>query len=234
MTVTKQTIIRALKEAVMYAPYSTLPCNRLQSFKVLERGGLIVSENLGATVCDIQKDWFWSRSYDSKRSKTGKVTWELPVLLVIERGFTLSDPLTHSGKQCVNYNITVLDKYTADCEKGDCRGCNGRTINDIYLDTETMLFEALSYLSGMLFVRIEDDIYSMHSQELQHHISEGTVTEHEILKMWGANLASSVKNGDGYKTSIDAESLYGTSINITMCNSKCVNPDWNFTKAKFK
>lgn len=217
----------------MYSPKCDLKCRQIQAFRVLERGGLITTENLGATVCDLEKNWFWSRSWEAAKAKT-KVTWEFPLLLVIERGFTLSDPLKGKGKQCVTYNITVLDKYAEGCEKGNCAGCEGRTVNDIYQDTEYLLFQSLAYVAGMKFIGVGADTYSMHKDELAKHLSESTITDYTDGKGWGMIVANDAKQADGYRTSIEAEKLYGTSVNVTICSDVCYTDGWDFSKAVFE
>mgnify|MGYP003402310984 CR=1 FL=1 len=231
--ITKDLIIRALKESVMYSPQAEMKCRQLQAFKVLERGGLLVSENLGATICDLNKDWFWSRVWSANKVKAGKINWDFPLLVVIERGFTAASPLVNKGKQCVTYNISVLDKYTADCEKGACGGCSGRTINDIYADTEYLLFQALSYISGMKFITVGSTVYSMHDGELQKHLDSGAITSYTEGKGWGYIVANDTKSAEGYKTSIEAEGIFGTSINVTICNDRCYVDGFDFTKATF-
>lgn len=216
----------------MYSPKADLKCRQLQAFRVLERGGLLTAENLGATICDLPKNWFWSRVWNDARSKP-KVTFEFPLLLVIERGFTLSNPLQGKGKQCVTYNVTVLDKYTEGCEKGNCSGCEGRTVNDIYQDTEALLFQALAYLSGMKFINVGAETYSIHKDELAAHIESGAITDYTEGKGWGMIVANDAKQAEGYRTSIEAEKLFGTSVNVTICNDACYTVGWDFTKATF-
>lgn len=232
MIISKDLIYRAFKEAAMYSPAADLKCRQLQAFRVLERGGLISSENLGATVCDLPKNWFWSRLWDASPSKS-KVVWEFPLLLVIERGFTLSNPMQGKGKQCTTYNVTVLDKYGEGCEKGNCQGCNGRTINDIYQDTEALLLQALSYISGMKFIQVGGETFSIHKDELAAHITSGAITDYTEGKGWGMIVANDTKQADGYRTSIEAEKLYGTSVNITICSDACYTGGFDFSKATF-
>ena len=233
MIVTKDLVYRALKEAAMYSPPASLKCRQLQAFRVLERGGLISTENLGATICDKDRNWFWSRVWSASKTKA-VITWEFPILLVIERGFTLAEPLKGKGKQCVTYNVTVLDKYTEGCEKGKCDGCEGRTVNDIYQDTEYLLFQALAYLYGMRFITIGADTYSMHQKELEKHLSDGNITTYTEGKKWGEIMESKATQADGYRTSIEAEKLYGTSVNLTLCNDVCYVDGWDFSKAVFE
>ena len=232
MIISKDIIYRAFKEAAMYSPAADLKCRQLQAFRVLERGGLLSAENLGATICDLPKNWFWSRVWEASRVKT-KVTFEFPLLLVIERGWTASNPMQGKGKQCTTYNITVLDKYTEGCEKGNCSGCEGRTVNDIYQDTEYLLFQAIAYLSGMKFITVDGETYSIHKDELAAHIDSGAITDYTDGKGWGMIVANDTKQGEGYRTSIEAEKLFGTSINLTICNDHCYVDGWDFSKATF-
>lgn len=232
MIITKDMIYCALKEAAMYSPKADLKCRQLQAFRVLERGGLLSAENLGATICDLPKNWFWSRVWEASKVKQ-KVTFEFPLLLVIERGWTATNPMQGKGKQCTTYNITVLDKYTEGCEKGNCSGCDGRTVNDIYQDTEYLLFQAIAYLSGMKFITVDGEAYSIHKDELAAHIESGAITDYTEGKAWGMIVANDSKQGEGYRTSIEAEKLFGTSINLTICSDHCYVDGWDFSKATF-
>lgn len=234
MNATKRDIYNALAYAVKYSPANTDKCNQLQTFRVLEQGGggQLTAANFGATFCDRSKPYFWSRAWHNSGYKE-KIIFDFPVLSVIETNYTLERPLDFRGSRCYDFNITVLDKYTADCEKGKCSGCNGRTINEIYEDTETLLFQALSFLSGIVEATLPNGTTGFFNRAML----EGWVTAGFISSDYstgyglGDKLTQGVKNATAYKASVPAEGLYGNSITLNMCLTPCEVTEYNFNNS---
>ncbi len=235
MVISENEILAAMLDAVRFSPPTGERCGQLQTFKVLERGGLLSAENLGATVCDLKKNWFWSRKWDNTKAKTNAVPWDYPILTVMQRNFTAERPLRSRGQISTgSYSLTVLDRYGGGCEKGNCAGCDGRTINDIYADTEHLLFQALSFLEGMVIVKVGADYLSMHEGELAKHVEAGDISEgsYEVTKHWGKAFAEDIKQAEGFKATIEALGLYGTSISINLPYARCYLGGYDFSRAK--
>lgn len=76
--ITKANFYNLLKQAVMFSPAGAGKCSQLQTFRVLEQGAgrLLQSENFGATVCDREKPFFWSRAWHNAKYNPNKVIFD--------------------------------------------------------------------------------------------------------------------------------------------------------------
>jgi hypothetical protein len=231
MNATKTDFFNALKGAVMFSPANEMKCRQLQTFRVLEQGGgaQLAASNFGATICDKSKPYFWSRAWhNAKYSPT--ISFEFPVLAIIEKTYTVDKPISRFNSRCYEFNISVLDKYTADCEKMKCSGCNGRTINEIYEDTETLLFSALGYLRDVVEATLSpgDEQGYYHTGMLAQMVTDGTINEYAAGKGFGNQLENNLKNAQAYKTAIGVEALYGNAITVQICFQNCETTEYNF------
>ncbi len=235
MNATKRDIYRAFEHAVKFSPACDDKCRQLQTFRVLEQGGggQLTAANFGATFCDRNKPYFWSRAWHNSGYKE-KIMFDFPVLSIIETNYNIERPLDFRGARCYDFNISVLDKYTADCEKGKCSGCNGRTINEIYEHTETLLFASLQFLSGLIEATLPDGTTGIFNRAmLDAWKAAGYISDYDQGATIGDTLTARTKNASAYKASIPAEGLYGNSISLTMCLTPCEETQYNFNNPDF-
>ena len=132
-------------------------CRQLQTFRVMqkERGAELISANLGATICDKGKQFFWSRKWHES-GYGDPITFTYPALLLTELSFSTERPFQKQTKRCYNYQIAVVDQQSDDCKTCACESCEKRTVNEIFADTEALLFDALYYLSGVKGASLQD------------------------------------------------------------------------------
>lgn len=235
MTATKLDFFNALKQAVIFSPQCAERCKQLQTFRVIETGGgaLINSANFGATVCDKDKPFFWSRRWHERKYSAQKVDFEFPALSIVETSYTVDQPLNASNKRCYEFNIAVLDKYAADCEKMKCTGCTGRTINEVYEDTENLLFQALAFVGGFMGATLTPGGEGFYHEGLLNAWKQaGFIQDFVPGKRWGSKIAQNVKDATAYKVSLDSAKMYGNAINITVCFDTCENTEYRFENAE--
>lgn len=234
MNATKRDFLEALKQAVMFSPESVGgACYQLQTFKVLEHGGggVIRSSNFGGTICDKGKPFFWSRLWHNNKYNPNGIGFDFPALVVTETGYSVDSPLSRRNKRSYTFNISVMDKYVEAKGPKGCEGCNGRTINEIYEDTEVLLFQALHFVSKTTYAELSNGDKGQYNRDmLDAWVTLGYITGYTATKSIGAVLEGSVKNSPAYKASIPAEGLYGNSITITVDLPVCDETVWNFEK----
>jgi hypothetical protein len=229
-------IINALRSAVIFSPENELTCKQLQTFRVIEKGsgGIISAENFGATMCDKENPWFWSRLWAGNGYNPNAVTWEFPVLALIETSYTAKRPLAQNSERCYEFNLSVLDIPSVDCGKWKCKGCKGRTINQVYEDTETLLFSALRYLAGLVEATLPDGTTGVyHVNHLDAMVAARTISGYTRGVNIGSVLESNIQNASAYKTSLGAGGIVGNAINIQVCVKNCVVPEYNFNTPSF-
>jgi len=232
MRATKRDFLESLRQAVMFSPTSADgKCHQLQTFKVLEVGfgGLVRSSNLGGTICDKGKPFFWSRLWHSLSYNPNRVEFDFPVLIAVETGYTVDKPLAKNNTRSYNFNLTVLDKHVETKGTAGCEGCNGRTINEIYEDTESLLFQALHFASKTTYAVLSDGTTGHFNRDmLDAWIDLGHITTYEPTTAPGTTWEIGIKNASAYKASIPAEGLYGNSIAITLEIKGCDEAEYNF------
>lgn len=232
MKATKRDLIEALRQAVMFSPERTDgKCHQLQTFKVLEVGfgGLIRASNLGGTICDKGKPFFWSRLWHQSKYNPNAIQFDFPVLIAVETGYSVDKPLAKHNTRSYNFNLTVLDKLVEVKGPAGCEGCNGRTINEIYEDTETLLFQALHFVSKTTYATLADGTTGHFNRDmLDAWVDSGYIAGYEPTTAPGTTWEIGIKNVSAYKASIPAEGLYGNSVSITVDIKTCDETEYNF------
>lgn len=233
----KTDFFQALKESVMFSQ-SIRPgqCGKLQAFKVLEQGagGLIRSENLGGTICDKGKPYFWSRRWHESSYNPNQILFDFPILCVVETGYTVDRPFDRNNRRTYQFNISVLDKYVQTKGPDGCTGCDGRTINEIYEDTEAMLFQALSFVSRYKEAEInpsgETGFFNINL--LDAWKQQGSISGYNLITAPGDLLVAKITDGNAYKAAISAEGLFGNAINLNIGFQACQTEEFTYNSIK--
>lgn len=213
-------IYAALKEAVRYYPTSGDTCNRPQTFAVLANASDLSTQNLGKTICDKNKPYFYSRLWENKKYNPSDLSFQWPAVVVYEENMDVKDQFSKDVTICYNVTISVLDEFNKDCDKLRCTGCKGRTPNEVFQDTEDILFNVLYYLTQLV---ITDDA------ELLHHTLAATVDDGAT-----AHYLKSIRQNNSATTTAlrfvgqSASNLYGNSIRLKFCFNRCnTGVEWN-------
>lgn len=235
----------ALKQAVMFSPQYLVPdakqgqvwkCRQLQTWRVMgkERGGDLASPNLGATKCDKNKPFFWSRKWHENKY-ADPIVFSYPALLLTELSFSTESAFKQKTKRCYAYQLAVVDQHAAECKDCKCESCENRTVPEIFADTETLLFGALYYLSNVKQAVIQpsgETVY-MNTDYLAALKEAGSISDFAPGAEWGGLLNTWNKGTGGYRISVDANKIYGTAVNFTACFDNCEAPTYNFTLSDF-
>lgn len=147
---------RVLRNAVRLYP-ATSPvkrCLQPQTFRVLARdprsNAEIGTDTLGASPTDKTLPFFWSREWELKKSQPGTLSFGFPLLTAFELvNETTSDVFRGKSARTYTLELAVLDVFNHEaCNKPNPDSCDGRPINQIYLDTERLLDGVLRYIGG--------------------------------------------------------------------------------------
>lgn len=236
----------ALKQSVMFSPQYVQPdsgngkvwrCRQLQTWRVMskERGAELASPNLGATICDKGKPFFWSREWHENKYNPNNITFKYPALLLTELSFSTERAFQQNTKRCYSYQLAVVDIQTEDCKTCVCESCEKRTINEIYSDTEALLFSTLYYLSKVKYATLEPggETGYWNTDYLAHLKENGNISEFHPGADWGGLLNS--QQATSYRVAIQAmlSPVYGTAINFTACFHNCEATELNFNLPDF-
>ena len=227
----------ALRDSVRFYPnYSEgLKCLQPQTFSVIESKSNMSMENLGRTPCDRGKPYFFSRLWKNLKYNPSAVKFQFPLVSAMEISSQVSDLFTRNGVQCYRIELMVSDNYSENCEKGKCAGCDGRSGNEIFRDTEIILNNVLDYLINCNVVRYDgNDRVFLHPKTLSDAlVANGDVTNYVIdkkasnsheISLRQRNLESNIfrlegKNGGGGSMN----DLYGTIIVLNICMNRCIS-----------
>jgi len=236
----------ALKQSVMFSPQYVVPdskqgkvwkCRQLQTWRVMgkERGAELASPNLGATICDKGKPFFWSRKWHENGYTPNNIIFEYPALLLTELSFNPELAFQKQTKRCYVFQLAVVDKMSDDCQTCNCESCEKRTINEIGSDTESLLFSSLYYLSKIKQATLEPsgETVFANTDYLQALKDTGSISEFHPGADWGGQLNGQNKGVGGYRISIEAEKIYGTAVNFTACFHNCEATELNFNLPDF-
>lgn len=230
MKATRTDFYNALKQSVMFSPKAELKCNQLQTFRVAQSGMEMTTPNMGATICDKDKAFFWSRLWQDRKYNPNHVSFEFPLLRVHESNFSVKRPLAATSERVYSFQISVWDKWVEDNDKGRCQGCAGRTIEEIEADTERLLFASLHYLSGLVEATIDTGLPSgyYHKDFLTYLHDRGAISGYTPGIDFGGMLEQDNKSATAYRVEIASAKLYGTAIDIQVCLKNCEATVYNF------
>ena len=228
-------IYTALRDSVRFYPRQELKCNQPQTWRVLQQslGVEISTENLGATICDKGKPYFWSRLWEEKGYNPNSIVWNFPLLFAFEIPGSIKDLLGSSPKFIYTLQIGVLDVLSDDKAGRSCVGCNGRTVNEINDSTQAILQACLDYLKNTRPYSIDGgaDVWANKS-----FIQQGMAAQRFTASPRGAGITDQSQSLNSEAQFFRAEkvgNIYGTVITLRFYGDGCVTPEWNFNETDF-
>jgi len=242
MQLTLDTIYEALRDSVRFYPKQELKCHQPQTWRVLQKS--LASEvtgtagNFGATICDKDKPFFWSRLWHEKQYNPNSLIGEFPLVYAFEHEGTRIDPFGSGGvRYLVNLQIGVLDVWTDKPEGRKCVGCSARVINEIYRDTQGILEMCLNYLKEVQAYRLNDTTDGWYNKKLiEQALASGAVQS----AVWAPGVlsiadAAAPRNKEAayFRVERSTENLYGTAISLQFAVDGCCETTWNFNEADF-
>lgn len=205
------------------------PCLQLQAFRVLqrERGTEVGTDNLGALPTDKDNPFFWSRKWHNNKYNPNNIEWEWPLFTMFELvSETTEAPFSGGFGRCYTLELSVLDIFKEDCCGPGGIGCDARPINQIFLDTETLLDSVLRYFGGIVIATTTADpvpkIY--YRPWLVANFLPGQINiQYELL----VTLNTNNKNVRYARVERPTQKIYGTKTQVKFCTKNC-GPAINF------
>lgn len=236
MTIQLTDIYSALRDSVRFYPAQDLPCRRPQTWRVLqsEFAAEVSTQNLGATICDKGKPYFWSRLWHERQYNPSGIVWAFPLLYCYELDGAIVDPLSGSPRFVYNVQIGVLDVLKDDKDARNCIGCNARTINEIHADTQTILQACVEYLKNTAGWSVDGaaPVWA-NSAFIQNGADAQRFTANRVAP--GILTGSQKYNAEStfFRAERSAEKIYGTALNLRIAADSCAEIDWNFNEPDF-
>lgn len=220
----------AFRDAVRFhKPESKLRCHRLNAFRAFQQSSAaeMSTPTLGATICDKDKPYFFSRLWHEKKYNPNAIAFDFPLLFLFEIEATARYTSISEGLIVVSHHLQVgvVDVYTEPKPSASyCHGCEGRTVNEIYQDTERLLYYALRFVSD-LGVETTSDL----RKRMVHRSACQDPERWEELNMFSDTTSEPI-----LRIERPAERIYGTATFIRAVARHCIkNIDAAFTDKDF-
>lgn len=223
-------IYRILRDAVRYSPTASpvRPCLQMQTFRVLQKDPRTFSEvgtdTLGVIPTDKANPFFYSRSWELAKFSPNSISYKYPLLAAFEIANDV-DGGAFAGQVTRTYllELSVLDTYQGDKGKDAPQSCAGRSINQIFLDTEVLLDSVLRYLGGIVTATTNVDptekIYFKPFLEAAQ--VAGDISSFSVKTYPGTIISADNKSLRFLRVEYPAKNIYGTKVQIKVKVSNC-------------
>jgi len=218
------------KNAAQLYPQST-PCLQPQAFRVLQRqrGTEVGEDNLGAVPTDKDNPFFWSRRWHNAKYNPNSISFEWPILTMFEAYSESKDsPMGDIFRRCYRVQLSVLDKYKEECTTIKHRGCEARTVNQIYIDTEKILDGVLKYF-GKTVIATTDDCSTPKVYYLPWLIvqRENAGLNFDVLFELQDKLNAQNPTVRFGRVERPTQQIYGTEVFLNFCTTNCESIEYN-------
>ena len=207
-------------------PVENAPCLQLQAFRALafEDATEITAPNFGATVCDRERPYYWSRSWAASGYDESQIQAEFPVLAAFERTAVRKNAFNPQNSTLSEIEIAVIDRYdTEGCEGGNCKGCAGRTRMEIFRDTRILLSYVLQYIGGSVLADIDGIGRGLfHAQTLENLALTNQITAYAPVSDFGAMMAGANLETRMFNVEFTAAKLWGTGAVVSTKTLDCI------------
>ena len=221
--VTLEQFYGLLKEAARACPASGSACTQIQTFRALAFHGAteINTDNLGATMNDRDKPYFWSRIWESNNYSSNGLGFRWPALVVFERNALREYAFGPRPKVKRWLEIGVIDALADGVENGVyLAGCDGRTIHDIFRDTEKLLAWVLAYVSDAVVAQVETlegRTYSTlaNAEALTKALSSNLIQGYTIGHNFG-NTLGGIETAEQFRVDFAGKKVFGTAVVVSV------------------
>lgn len=223
-----------IKNAVKYFPDDGIKCHRPNTFLVetKDEGANLTEATLGATVCDKDKNFFYSRLWEQK-GYPSKIEFEWPLVSIYVRESNVQKLFGPKHTIISSVFLNVTDQYKgADCKNCSCKGCENRGVNQIFRDTEDILLTVLAYLRDSAVYRIDGVEKLYNKQYFEYLVEEGTLERVDPIKSFDSFLSIQNASVLMYNTA-PIKDVYGTSVRFNIELKDCNLPTFNFNSKTY-
>jgi hypothetical protein len=228
---TLETFYSILRDAVKYYPPGN-DWQTLQAFRVLQHDEAIemVQDNLGATMCDIDSPYFYSRPWEEAGRNFSLITGGFPLLTAFEQSAVSVGLFTNATAYNPVIGISVWDKYV-EKKNSSCEGPENRSINVIWKDTMQMLLTVADYLNNVWYFEIDGGEKSgWYNAKMIERLQEtGNVSADVVKKLpLAQRIVKGSQNTQFFRSVLQAEKIAGTTMQITLSAAFCDRPEYTF------
>ncbi|MCB0544472.1 MAG: hypothetical protein KDC70_13185 [Saprospiraceae bacterium] len=197
----------------------------INGFRVMALSGAeeMTSPNFGTTICDKEKPYYWGREWAKSGYNTQKMVGEFPALSAFRMDAEASHAFTGRTGTVSRIELAVVDMYQkGECESGKCKGCGGRTILEIFRDTETLLSYVFRFLGGTVHAVMDDGQEGLfNASVLDSLVSDAVISGYEPMAQYGDMLIGKNSVVSISNVEFPAAGLYGSAAIIKTPTLSC-------------
>jgi hypothetical protein len=221
---------RIFRDAVRLSPTSSpvRPCLQLQAFRVLQKEPRTFSEvgtdTLGVIPTDKDNPFFYSRSWELSKFSPNAISYKYPLLTAFElANDTNAGVFAGQVNRTYLLELAVLDSFQGDKSKDAPQSCAGRSINQIFLDTEVLLDSVLRYLGGIVTATTDvDPVEKIYFKPfLEAAQTAGDITSFSVKSSPETLITADNQKLRFIRVDYPAKNIFGTKVQIRIKVSNC-------------
>lgn len=223
-----------INNAVRFYPHNTIRCLQPQTYAHLDSDYNLNDPNLGKYICDKDKPYFFSRVWESLKYNPSQLRLEPPIVATFEQAGDLKYVGQVKQETTYTFQLSVLDVYNEDAKKVQCHGCAGRVVNELYRDTETIMYNILAYIDDVVvvFEDGENKLYNrQHWEYLEGEGATGVLDEALTSTFKNDQKQNNVQRAFHRIEPYTGSKFHGTSTTIRMTIKNCQNVEFDFTSS---
>lgn len=208
-------------------------CQQLQAWRVLQRDPRLMHEigtdTLGAVPTDKNTPFFWSRQWEDRKFDPGALGYAYPLMTAFEIvNETTGEVFGGNFGRTYTVELAVLDVFKPEaCKNPNASPCDGRPINQIFLDTEVMLDSVLQYIGGTVLATWPGQTTPAVSNKVlldALYPGQYNVTVH-LGNVWQSNANN--KRMVFSRVEFPAKQIFGTKTRLSFIATKCPIVNFN-------
>jgi hypothetical protein len=223
------TFYRLCAEFVQHYPEMELPCQRMQTFAAIESYADINKPNLGKTILDRDKPFFFSRKWAAANYNPSKLEASGPMMTAFEEPGLFVDPFDVNTKVVYNIQLAWLDSFEHP-KTEDKRACAKRTRNELFIQSETFARNFFSYLAGVAYY----EGVGFRNAQVAAAINPGAVEVTTITRQFVKMIKEENKQVQHVRWEGGINNLHGTYTTIKLCANTCDSFIYDSATAEYK
>lgn len=164
-----------LRDAVKFYPHVE-KWRRPQTFGVIDSFAQLTNDNLGKTIADKGKNYFFSRRWAAQNYNPSKVSYDFPGLFVIELGAGVEEPFAREPKSVDTFQLLFASRLQKQ-QDGTVQGYRSPVvIQDLMREVEEMRLNVFWYLRHVTAYDLDGQKKWMLPEMVDYLVAEGDVT----------------------------------------------------------
>lgn len=223
------------RDSVRYFAANDERCRQIQSFRVLQEdyAAELSTANFGASLCDKGKPYFYSREWEKSGYRDDRLQADFPVLTVMEvfESGVRKEPFT-TGSFSVKIELAVVDRFIPD--KQNCKGCDGRLVDELYRDTQELLNQVLKFAGTCSIYQVGDRQMIANSDLMKAWLNAGQISDYTEVHPFGSLLQSGNLKVPLKRVYMPTDHYYGSMVVLDVNLMDCETPGYSFDVNLYK